>query len=65
MFCLCAPQFKGGSAAEQLRLTSEFNEVAVGDLGGRACKALEPLNSCYVSQRVKREERSGAKSEGF
>jgi hypothetical protein len=27
-------------------LTSEFNEVAGGDLGGETCKVSEPLNSC-------------------
>jgi len=26
--------------------TSEFNEVAEGDLGGETCKVSEPLNSC-------------------
>jgi len=30
----------------QLDITSEFNEVAEGDLGGETCKVSEPLNSC-------------------
>jgi hypothetical protein len=29
-----------------LYLTSGFNEVAEGDLGGETCKVSEPLNSC-------------------
>ena len=30
----------------EILLTSEFNEVAEGDLGGEVCKTSEPLNSC-------------------
>jgi len=36
----------------KLNLTSEFNEVAEGDLGGETCKVSEPLNSCYVPLRA-------------
>lgn len=38
------------SVAEQLRLTSEFNEVTTegSDLGGANCKFAEPLNSCSI-----------------
>ena len=32
-------------AKNKLQLTSEFNEVAEGDLGGETCKVSEPLNS--------------------
>ena len=34
-----------------LKLTSEFNEVAKGDLGGETCKVLEPLNLLLVSPK--------------
>ena len=42
---LTATFFKANS---QFRITTEFNEVAEGDLGGETCKVSEPLNSCYI-----------------
>jgi len=36
------------SDGTERQATSEFNEVAGGDLGGETCKVSEPLNSCYI-----------------